>query len=205
MFPAVLAPVLIEVGKQALMLAVAELVPVAVKAVGGAIKGVLDEFGINFKDDQIEMLGERLLQAQEHGLKMDERESFEDYFNRLGKMNLDDSIKHPESEQLVAATQALVGALVEKMPQVEDFLEVFLKNPLDGLLTVDTVPVMSNLLKMYLHDDRIETIGKYMKGKESSLSKIEEAQTAIAEIEKKANPGLSDAEAQKIAFQREGK
>lgn len=205
MFPAVLAPILIEVGSQALMLAVAELAPVAVKAVGGAIKGVLDEFGINFKDDQIEMLGERLLQAREHGLKMDERESFEDYFNRLGKMNLDDSIKHPESEQLVAATQALVGALVEKMPQVEDFLEVFLKNPLDGLLTVDTVPVMSNLLKMYLHDDRIETIGKYMKGKESSLSKIEEAQTAIAEIEKKANPGLSDAEAQKIAFQREEK
>lgn len=205
MFPAVLAPILIEVGKQALMLAVAEFAPYAVKAVGGAIKGVLDEFGINFKDDQIEMLGERLLQAREKGLKMDGEESFEDYFNRLGEMNLDDSIKHSESEQLVAATQALVGALVEKMPQVEDFLEVFLKNPLDGLLTVDTVPVMSNLLKMYLHDDRIETIGKYMKGKESSLSKIEEAQTAIAEIEKKANPGLSDAEAQKIAFQREGK
>ncbi|SHK73571.1 hypothetical protein SAMN05720764_103168 [Fibrobacter sp. UWH5] len=205
MFPAVLAPILIEVGKQALMLAVAEFAPYAVKAVGGAIKGVLDEFGINFKDGQIEMLGERLLQAREKGLKMDGEESFEDYFNRLGEMNLDDSIKHSESEQLVAATQALVGALVEKMPQVEDFLEVFLKNPLDGLLTVDTVPVMSNLLKMYLHDDRIETIGKYMKGKESSLSKIEEAQTAIAEIEKKANPGLSDAEAQKIAFQREGK
>ena len=177
-------------------LAVKALACVAVSKLVTAIGKAL---GLIKEDEKPEDLGDKALQAEEQGITPDKFKSYEEYANRIQNFELDpEKSKNYSTEDKMKKSMEVYSKLIaEKYPEMAVDLDKLAtleqKNP--GYLTDARIDQISEMVK----DDPklVGDIGRYLSGSETDTVNISNTIDKMMNIEKGANPGMSDAEAYK--------
>ena len=180
----------------AVSLAVKVLACVAVSKLVTAIGKAL---GLIKEDEKPEDLGDKALQAEEQGITPDKFKSYEEYANRIQNFELDpEKSKNYSTEDKMKKSMEVYSKLIaEKYPEMAVDLDKLAtleqKNP--GYLTDARIDQISEMVK----DDPklVGDIGRYLSDSETDTVNISNTIDKMMNIEKGANPGMSDAEAYK--------
>jgi len=150
--------------------------------------------GIDKDEDDIEEIGDRALQAEEKGIKPENFEKAEDWFNEIEK---DDWGYNPEKnkdldprEKMSKGIEVSATLCAEKLPN-DLHMDVFF-NTVFMNSEMFSPEMMSELGKVANNNiDDFRKIVNYMSGKTDNFAEIKEARDLLTSIEKIINPSLS--------------
>ena len=189
-------PIILDPLSAAVALAIKALV---CEAVSKLVRAIGKALGLIKEDEKPEDLGDKALQAEEQGITPDKFKSYEEYANRIQNFELDPekSKNYSTEDKMKKAMEVYSKLIAEKYPEMVVDLDKLAtleqKNP--GYLTDARIDQISEMIK----DDPklIGDIGRYLSGSETDTVDISNTIDKMVNIEKGANPGMSDAEAYK--------
>ena len=189
-------PIILDPLSAAVALAVKALI---CEAVSKLVQAIGKALGLIKEDEKPEDLGDKALQAEEQGITPDKFKSYEEYANRIQNFELDPekSKNYSTEDKMKKAMEVYSKLIAEKYPETAVDLDKLAtleqKNP--GYLTDARIDQISKMLK-----DDLKLIGdieRYLSGSETDTVDISKTIDKMVNIEKGANPGMSDAEAYK--------
>ena len=189
-------PIILDPLSAAVALAVKALI---CEAVSKLVQAIGKALGLIKEDEKPEDLGDKALQAEEQGITPDKFKSYEEYANRIQNFELDPekSKSYSTEDKMKKAMEVYSKLIAEKYPETAVDLDKLAtleqKNP--GYLTDARIDQISKMLK-----DDLKLIGdieRYLSGSETDTVDISKTIDKMVNIEKGANPGMSDAEAYK--------
>lgn len=158
---------------------------------------VCQSLGIVKKETTPEELGDRALQAQEKGIKIEDYEGrYDEYMDAIDSVELDpDKSEHykPEEKQKAAATVLGIG-LAEHYGResgVDKFLSTEMVEDNREFYQPDRVVAYLDTFKK--NGENMDNIGKYFDSKLDSMQEIRQVDANLVEAEKKL--GASEVEA----------
>ena len=187
-------PIILDPLSAAVALAVKALI---CEAVSKLVQAIGKALGLIKEDEKPEDLGDKALQAEEQGITPDKFKSYEEYANRIQNFELDPekSKNYSTEDKMKKAMEVYSKLIAEKYPETAVDLDKLAtlehKNP--GYLTDARIDQISKMLK-----DDLKLIGdieRYLSGSETDTVDISKTIDKMVNIEKGANPGMSDAEA----------
>ena len=189
-------PIILDPLSAAVALAVKALICVAVSKLVQAIGKAL---GLIKEDEKPEDLGDKALQAEEQGITPDKFKTYEEYANRIQNFELDPekSKKYSTEDKMKKSMEVYSKLIAEKYPEtavdLDKLAAIEIKNP--DYLTDERIGQISEMVK----DDPklIGDIVRYLSGSETDTGNISNTIDKMMNVEKGANPGMSDAEAYK--------
>lgn len=167
----------------------------------GKILGAIGEaLGIIPPGKEMEEVGDKALQAEEAGITPDKFRNYEDYRKAVEGYETDPekSKQYTAEQKIQKAIEYEVAALLCTYPKlpVSDIVMTVAQN--HKYFTEARVAQLGALAKD--HVELLGDIAHFMQGKEKDLGKIDSTVDLLTRIEKKLDPGLSDADAQKIVM-----
>lgn len=81
------------------------------QVLGGFVKGLLDALGVTHPKEPVEDFGDRILQAREHGIKLETSEEFEAYMEKLRSFEPDPEKSKSYSPQEKLSAAMTIGAV----------------------------------------------------------------------------------------------
>ena len=189
-------PIILDPLSAAVALALKALICEAVKKLVQAIGKAL---GLIKEDEKLEDLGDKALQAEEQGITPDKFKTYEEYVTRIQNFELDPekSKKYSTEDKMKKSMEVYSKLIAEKYPEtavdLDKLAAIEINNP--GYLTDERIGQISEMVK----DDPklIGDISRYLSGSETDTVNISNTIDKMINIEKGANPGMSDAEAYK--------
>lgn len=170
------------------------------KLVGKVFLAIGQALGIIPPEKEMEEVGDQALQAEESGIKPENFKSYEEYKKAVESYKTDPekSKQYSPEQKIQKAIEFEAAALLSKYPNlpVEDIFTTVVQNY--KYFTPERVASLGPIIK-----DNVEFLGDvahYMQGKEKNLDKIDSTVDILTQIEKKLNPTISDADAQKIVL-----
>ena len=180
------------------------LVPAITKIVGPMLEKLANAFeaffkvlGLIEKDEHIEEIGDRALQAEQDDLnpiKIENFDSHEKYLQAIKEYELDaeKSALIPADDKLHKALEILLGmAIAHYGKPMSDFGAIVMSNP-EFYSKFGRLAEFGNLAKT--DAKTFEEVVNYIENKNMSTEKNDAAFDKIIEMEKKVNPDASDAE-----------
>ena len=172
---------------------------VACVAVAKLVQSIAKALGLVKEDEKPEDLGDKALQAEEQGITPDKFKTYEEYANRIQNFELDPekSKKYSTEDKMKKSMEVYSKLIAEKYPEtavdLDKLAAIEIKNP--DYLTDERIGQISEMVK----DDPklIGYISRYLSGSETDTVNISNTIDKMINIEKGANPGMSDAEAYK--------
>ena len=168
-------------------------------AVSKLVQAIGKALGLIKEDEKLEDLGDKALQAEEQGITPDKFKSYEEYANRIQNFELDpEKSKNYSTEDKMKKSMEVYSKLIaEKYPDMvvdlDKLAAIEIKN--QGYLTDERIGQISEMLK---DDPKLAgDISRYLSGSETDTTNISNTIDKMMNIEKGANPGMSDAEAYK--------
>jgi len=168
------------------------------KVLGGLFMSLGKALGVIKDDVKPEVIGDKVLQAEEAGITPEKFTSYEEYAKKVEEFKLDPekSTKISDEAKLSKAIEFTSSLSAEKYPS---FPWVNFANAL----------ITNSKFRNYLNEERIEQFGlllkeqpssalnvyNYLSGTELNDKKIDTAINDLKNIEKKINPEISDGEA----------
>ena len=185
--------------------AAASLAVKALACVGVAklLQAVGKALGLIKEEEKPEDLGDKALQAEEQGITPDKFKTYEEYANRIQNFELDPekSKKYTPEEKMKKTTEVFTKYINEKHPDM-----------LGTIIDLNKLATVEQNKPGYLESDQRAVfigealkndpqlagdISRYLSGSETDTTNISNTIDKMMNIEKGANPGMSDAEAYK--------
>lgn len=185
--------------------AAASLAVKALACVGVAklLQAVGKALGLIKEEEKPEDLGDKALQAEEQGITPDKFKTYEEYANRIQNFELDSekSKKYTPEEKMKKTTEVFTKYINEKHPDM-----------LGTIIDLNKLATVEQNKPGYLESDQRAVfigealkndpqlagdISRYLSGSETDTTNISNTIDKMMNIEKGANPGMSDAEAYK--------
>lgn len=172
------------------------IVGTALKNLGNALMGIAKVLGLIEKDERVENLGDKAIQAEEQGIKPEDFSTYSEYVKRIEDFEVDSakSKEISEDEKALKGIELTSGVTIEhfgdKFP-VEEFFKFAAKHP--EYFREDRMSEFGHIMEE--DPDKAKNIFSYMNGSENNDAKIEEAVAALKGIEKTIEPEISDREA----------
>lgn len=162
----------------------------ALRTVGGVFSAIGSALGLIGKDEKVEDIGEKALQADK---KLEDFSTSKEYLDFLKTVKIDEKKIHDEKEQLEKGIEVMEKAIREKNPEfpMEEFANFEAKNP--DYFTSEKMEALSKVVD-FNTGEFSEIIG-VMNGTERDDSKIDSVIEKLAEVEKAIDSTLSDNEA----------
>lgn len=152
--------------------------------------GVIDE-----KDP--ERLGDKIIQAEEEGIKPEKYEKYEDYMKAIGEFEIDEekSKEIDKNEKLLRGTDAAAKVIESKFPEhdVAGFMtSVALSDENKKYFASDSFKEILNEVKD--NPDVIDSLSKLLQGKDMSEQEYYDVIDRLSTIEKRLDPSKSESE-----------
>ena len=152
--------------------------------------GVIDE-----KDP--ERLGDKIIQAEEEGIKPEKYEKYEDYMKEIGEFEIDEekSKEIDKNEKLLRGTDAAAKVIESKFPghDVAGFMtSVALSDENKAYFASDSFKEILNEVKD--NPDVIDSLSKLLQGKDMSEQEYYDVIDRLSTIEKRLDPSKSESE-----------
>ena len=152
--------------------------------------GVIDE-----KDP--ERLGDKIIQAEEEGIKPEKYEKYEDYMKEIGEFEIDEekSKEIDKNEKLLRGTDAAAKVIESKFPEhdVTGFMtSVALSDENKAYFASDSFKEILNEVKD--NPDVIDSLSKLLQGKDMSEQEYYDVIDRLSTIEKRLDPSKSESE-----------
>ena len=152
--------------------------------------GVIDE-----KDP--ERLGNKIIQAEEEGIKPEKYEKYEDYMKEIGEFEIDEekSKEIDKNEKLLRGTDAAAKVIESKFPEhdVTGFMtSVALSDENKKYFASDSFKEILNEVKD--NPDVIDSLSKLLHGKDMSEQEYYDVIDRLSTIEKRLDPSKSESE-----------
>lgn len=181
-------------------LAVTTLAIDTLKMLGNALMGIGKVLGLIKPENEVEELGDKVLQAEEEGIRPENYDTYYDYVKAIENFELDPekSKTLDRKEKLIKGIEATSGVTAEKYPETLQLFEYALQNP--AYFTGDR---MKEIGKLFASEGGscIESIVRYMNGSEKNIQKLDSTVQMLLGVEKRANPGISDRDALAHVFE----
>ena len=168
-------------------------------AVSKLVQAIGKALGLIKEDEKLEDLGDKALQAEEQGITPDKFKTYEEYVTRIQNFELDPekSKKYSTEDKMKKSMEVYSKLIAEKYPDMvvdlDKLAAIEIKN--QGYLTDERIGQISEMLK---DDPKLAgDISRYLSGSETDTTNISNTIDKMMNIEKGANPGMSDAEAYK--------
>ena len=155
---------------------------------------ILKALGIDFKEDNPEMLGDKMLQAEAEGIVPENFDTYEEYLNEISNFELDPekSESYTQEEKLQKFAALGISLAAEKIGEnvIPLILEVLPKFSED----FRTKARIEAYIKEF--DGAFDKLADYFKDSSSlTFSEIKDIEKRLVDLEKKLNP---DADADSI-------
>ena len=193
----IIASALISVAVSAVSVTkIITIVGTALKNLGNALMGIAKVLGLIEKDERVEILGDKAIQAEEQGIKPEDFSTYSEYVKRIEDFEVDSekSKEISEDEKTLKGIELTSGITIEhfgdKFP-VEEFFKFAAKHP--EYFREDRMSEFGQIMEN--EPEKAKNIFAYMNGSESNDAKLEEAVSALKGIEKTIEPEISDREA----------
>lgn len=152
--------------------------------------GVIDE-----KDP--ERLGDKIIQAEEEGIKPEKYEKYEDYMKEIDEFEIDEekSKEIDKNEKLLRGTDAAAKVIESKFPEhdVAGFMtSVALSDENKKYFASDSFKEILNEVKD--NPDVIDSLSKLLQGKDMSEQEYYDVIDRLSTIEKRLDPSKSESE-----------
>lgn len=152
--------------------------------------GVIDE-----KDP--ERLGDKIIQAEEEGIKPEKYEKYEDYMKEIDEFEIDEekSKEIDKNEKLLRGTDAAAKVIESKFPghDVAGFMtSVALSDENKKYFASDSFKEILNEVKD--NPDVIDSLSKLLQGKDMSEQEYYDVINRLYTIEKRLDPSKSESE-----------
>ena len=170
------------------------------KLVGKVLGAIGQALGIIPPEKDMEDMGDQALQAEEAGITPEKFKSYDDYRKAVEAYKTD-----PEKSKLYSPEQKIqkaieyeTAALLCKYPNlpVDDIVMTVAQN--HKYFNEERVVQLGALVKDNIN--LLVDVVNFMQGKEKNLDKVDSTVDILTQLEKKINPELSDADAQKIVL-----
>ena len=167
------------------------------KIVGKSLCEIGQCLGILPPDKEIEDIGDQALQADEAGIKPENYSNYEDYKKAVESFEV-----NPERSRQLTLEQKIQKALeyeslglCMKYPElpIEKIFTTVAQNSV--YLTPERTAQLGSLIKDNV--GLLADITNYISGEEKSFDKVDSVLGVLTDIEKKLEPGITDAEAMK--------
>lgn len=168
----------------------------ALKALGNALMGIAKALGLIESEEKVEDLGDKAIQAEEHGIKPEDFSTYSEYVKSVEDFETDSerSKEISEDEKALKSIELTSGVTIEhfgdKFP-VEEFFKFVAQHP--EYFREDRMTEFGQIMEN--EPEKEKNIFAYMNGTENNDAKIEEAVSALKSIEKSIEPEISDREA----------
>ena len=172
------------------------VVGTALKALGNALMGIAKTLGLIEHEEKVEDLGDKAIQAEEHGIKPEDFSTYSEYVKSIEDFETDSerSKEISEDEKAFKGIELASGVTIEhfgdKFP-VEEFFKFAVKHP--EYFREDRMSEFGRIMEN--EPEKAKNIFAYMNGSENNDAKIGEAVSALKSIEKSIEPEISDREA----------
>ncbi len=181
-------------------LAVVGLAVQGLKTLGNSLMVVAKVLGLIKPENKIEELGDKALQAEEDGIKLENYKSYAEYVKAVEEYDVDveKSELIPEERKILKGIELTTGVIIEKFPElpIVDFFEYAGKNP--EYFTEDRMKEIGNLMKD--NGKYVSDILNYMNGSEKDDFILGTTIDTLTSIEKKVNPEISNKDALKYVL-----
>jgi hypothetical protein len=168
-----------------------------IKDIGKMLMKLAKSLDLVEEDENLEDFGDKALQAEEAGIKLEKFDSVEDYVKTVSKMKLDPalSLKFSPEEKAKKATEVFTALTMEKYgtATVENLFKTIEQH--QEYFTAERTGAIGDMLKN--GDKILDAINGIIGGAEKNFEKREEDLGVLADIEKIISPDLSDADALK--------
>lgn len=152
--------------------------------------------GLFKKENNVEELGDKRLQAEDAGIKLEDFKTYDEYLKKIEEFEIDPekSKKFTPEEKARAGAELMVASLTDKYKDpllVESFVTYALTN--NRFYTPER---MGELGKLLLKDgDVLKNVVGFLTGMEKRDDLLSSAVKTLMNIEKVVTPGLNDIEA----------
>ena len=177
--------------------AIIKIVGPVLEKLGKAFEAFFKELGLIEKNENIEEIGDRALQAEQDELnpiKIENFDSHEKYLKAIKEYEIDaeKSALTPTDDKLHKALEILLGLAIEHYGKpMSDFGAIVMNNP-EFFSKFGRIAEFGNLAKT--DEKTFSEVVNYMENKNMSTEKNDAAFDKLVEMEKKANPDASDVE-----------
>lgn len=152
---------------------------------------------IEDKKIETEELGDKALQAEAEGIKPENYKTYQEYMKAIEEFELDPekSKNWTEKEKIAKGIEITSALLVDKYgPDIQDLIIEVAKNP--EFFNTERVKEYIQIIE----DKKISysEISDYLDGNIRKFEHQDKVNNAMLEVEKKVNPTISDADAQRL-------
>ena len=191
-------------GISSVLSVVKTLIPVIGKIIGPqleklgkAFEAFFKELGLIEKDEKVEEIGDRALQAEEdelHPIKIEDFENHEKYLEAVKEyeVNPEKSALIPYDDKMHKAIEIFLGMAIAQYGQtMSEFSKIVLNNP-DFYSKAGRLAEFGSLAKT--DNETFSEIVNYIENKNMSTEKNDTAFDKLVELEKKISPESSEEE-----------
>ena len=191
-------------GLSSVLSVVKTLVPTIVKIIGPqleklgkAFEAFFKELGLIEKDETVEEIGDKALQAEEdefHPIKIDDFDNHEKYLEavREYEVNPEKSALIPLDDKMHKAIEILLGmAIANYGSAMSEFSQIVLNNP-DFYSKTGRLAELGSIAKT--DNQTFSEIVNYIENKNMTTEKNDATFAKLVEVEKKVSPEASDEE-----------
>lgn len=164
--------------------------------VSTALTAFANALGVIAEKDP-ERLGDKIIQAEEEGIKPEKYEKYEDYMKAIGEFEIDEekSKEIDKNEKLLRGTDAAAKVIESKFPEhdVAGFMtSVALSDENKKYFASDSFKEILNEVKD--NPDVIDSLSKLLQGKDMSEQEYYDVIDRLSTIEKRLDPSKSESE-----------